>query len=77
MLRFRSAVTETAGFSRSSGFIDDTRAFCSIPARHDASRRIEASFLARLVAEHRVSEDRAHELIVDIVDGSPRRVFKL
>ena len=77
MLRFRSAVTETAGFSRSSGFIDDTRAFCSIPARHDASRRIEASFLARLVAEHRVSEDRAHELIVDVVDGSPRRVFKL
>lgn len=77
MLRFRSAVTETAGFSRSSGFIDDTRAFCSIPARHDASRRIEASFLARLVAEHRVSEDRAHELIVDIVDSSPRRVFKL
>ncbi len=77
MLRFRSAVTETAGFSRSSGFIDDTRAFCSIPARHDASRRIEASFLARLVAEHRVSEDRAHELIIDIVDGSPRKVFKL
>ena len=77
MLRFRSAVTETAGFSRSSGFIDDTRAFCSIPARHDASRRIEAAFLARLVAEHRVSEDRAHELIVDIVDASPRRVFKL
>ncbi|WP_426998031.1 glucuronate isomerase [Pseudarthrobacter sp. N5] len=77
MLRFRSAVTETAGFSRSSGFIDDTRAFCSIPARHDASRRIEASFLARLVAEHRVSEERAHELIVDVVDSSPRRVFKL
>ncbi|HET7139450.1 MAG TPA: glucuronate isomerase [Arthrobacter sp.] len=77
MLRFRSAVTETAGFSRSSGFIDDTRAFCSIPARHDASRRVEASFLARLVAEHRVSEDRAHEIIVDTVDSSPRRVFKL
>ena len=77
MLRFRSAITETAGFSRSSGFIDDTRAFCSIPARHDASRRIEASFLARLVAEHRISEDRAHELIVDVVDSSPRRVFKL
>jgi glucuronate isomerase len=77
MLRFRSAVTETAGFSRSSGFIDDTRAFCSIPARHDASRRIEASFLARLVAEHRVSEDRAQEIIVDLVDSSPRRVFKL
>jgi glucuronate isomerase len=77
MLRFRSAVTETAGFSRSSGFIDDTRAFCSIPARHDTSRRIEASFLARLVAEHRISEDRALELIVDVVDAAPRRVFKL
>jgi glucuronate isomerase len=77
MLRFRSAVTETAGFSRTSGFIDDTRAFCSIPARHDASRRVEAAFLARLVAEHRITEGRAHELIIDIVDGAPRRVFKL
>ncbi|WP_426989504.1 glucuronate isomerase [Pseudarthrobacter sp. Y6] len=77
MLRFRSAVTETAGFSRSSGFIDDTRAFCSIPARHDTSRRIESAFLARLVAEHRISEERAHELIVDVVDTAPRRVFKL
>ena len=77
MLRFRSAVTETAGFTRSSGFIDDTRAFCSIPARHDTSRRIEASFLARLVAEHRISEERAHEIVVDLVDGSPRRAFKL
>ncbi len=77
MYRYRSAVTETAGFSRSSGFIDDTRAFCSIPARHDASRRVEASFLARLVAERRVSQERANEIIVDLVDGSPRRVFKL
>ncbi len=77
MLRFRSAVTETAGFSRSSGFIDDTRAFCSIPARHNTSRRIESSFLARLVAERRVSEARAREIIVDIVDGAPRRAFKL
>ena len=77
MLRFRSAVTETAGFSRSSGFIDDTRAFASIPARHDASRRTEAAFLARLVVERRLTEDRAAEIIVDLVDASPRRVFKL
>ncbi|MCA1006833.1 glucuronate isomerase [Rhodococcus hoagii] len=77
ILRFRAAVTETAGFSRSSGFIDDTRAFCSIPARHDMARRIEAAFLSRLVAEHRISEERAHEIIVDIVDTAPRRVFKL
>jgi len=77
MLRFRSAVTETAGFSRSSGFIDDTRAFASIPARHDASRRTEAAFLARLVVERRITEQRAAEIIVDLVDSSPRRVFKL
>lgn len=77
MLRFRCAVTETAGFSRSSGFIDDTRAFCSIPARHNTSRRIEASFLARLVAERRISGSRAQEIIVDIVDRAPRRAFKL
>ena len=75
MLRFRSAVTETAGFSRSAGFVDDTRAFCSIPARHDASRRVEASFLARLVAEHRVTRERAAEIIVDVVDAAPRRAL--
>lgn len=77
MLRFRSAVTETAGFTRSSGFIDDTRAFASIPARHDASRRVEAAFLARLVVERRITEERAAEIIVDLVDAAPRRVFKL
>lgn len=77
MLRFRAAVTETAGFTRNSGFIDDTRAFCSIPARHDTSRRIEASFLARLVAEHRLSEERAAQIIVELVDQAPRKAFKL
>ncbi|WP_100363144.1 glucuronate isomerase [Diaminobutyricimonas aerilata] len=77
MLRFRSAVTETAGFSRASGFIDDTRAFASIPARHDAARRVECAFLARLVAEHRITEERAAEIVVDLVDHAPRRVFKL
>ena len=66
--RFRAAVTETAGFSRTSGFVDDTRAFCSIPARHDMSRRIDAGFLARLVAEHRLDEDEAHR-----DGGRPRR----
>ena len=75
--RFRSAVTETAGFSRTSGFIDDTRAFCSIPARHDMSRRLDAGHLARLVAEHLLDEDEAQETIVDLVVGRPREVFKL
>jgi glucuronate isomerase len=75
--RFRSAVTETAGFTRTSGFIDDTRAFCSIPARHDMSRRLDAGYLARLVAEHQLDEDEARETIVDLVIGRPREVFKL
>jgi glucuronate isomerase len=75
--RFRSAVTETAGFSRTSGFIDDTRAFCSIPARHDMSRRLDAGYLARLVAEHLLDEDEARDAIVDLVVGRPRAVFKL
>jgi glucuronate isomerase len=77
MLRFRAAVTETTGFSRYAGFVDDTRAFCSIPARHNVARRVEAAFLARLVAEHRISMPRAREIIVDVIDGAPRRAFKL
>lgn len=77
MNRFRASTTGTTGFSRYSGFIDDTRAYCSIPARHNTSRRVEAGYLARLVAEHRLSEDRAADIIVDLIDASPRRVFKL
>ena len=70
-------MTETAGFSRTSGFVDDTRAFCSIPARHDMSRRIDAGWLAQLVAEHRLDEDEATETALDLVTGRPREVFKL
>jgi glucuronate isomerase len=77
MARFRSAVTETAGFSRGSGFIDDTRAFLSIPARHDTARRADAAFLARLVVEGRVDEGTAGAIIDDIVGPQPKRVFKL
>jgi glucuronate isomerase len=77
VLRFRAAVTETAGFSRGSGFIDDTRAFLSIPARHDMSRRLDSAFLARLVREGRVSHPAAERIVVDLVDALPRRVFKL
>lgn len=76
-LRFREAVTETAGFYRGSGFIDDTRAFLSIPARHDMSRRLDAAFLARLIVEGRVRERAAHRIIHDITDTLPREVFKL
>jgi glucuronate isomerase len=75
--RFRRAVTESAGFRRTSGFIDDTRAFCSIPARHDMSRRLDSGSLAQLVAEHVLDEDEALETAVDLVAGRPREVFKL
>ncbi|MGH3494812.1 MAG: glucuronate isomerase, partial [Sciscionella sp.] len=75
--RFHAAVTETAGFSRMSGFIDDTRAFCSIPARHDMSRRLDSAFLAGLVAEHRLDADEAMATAVELVSDNPRRVFKL
>jgi len=75
--RFRAAVTETAGFSRTSGFVDDSRSLCSIPARHDMSRRVDSGYLARLVAEHRLDEDEAAEVLLDLVTATPRRVFKL
>jgi glucuronate isomerase len=75
--RFRSAVTETAGFSRGSGFIDDTRAFLSIPARHDTARRADSTFLARLVAEGRIRLREAERVADDLVGPLPRRVFKL
>jgi glucuronate isomerase len=79
MRRFRELVSETAGFYNTSGFVDDTRAFLSIPARHDLARRIDAGYLAGLVAEHRLDEDEAHEVAVDLavqipLDSYARRV---
>lgn len=75
--RYRRAVTETAGFSRTSGFIDDTRAFLSIPARHDTNRRVDSGFLAGLVADHRLTMAEALETAVDLVVTCPRKAFRL
>jgi glucuronate isomerase len=77
MRRFREQTTETAGFYNTVGFNDDTRAFLSIPARHDVARRVDASFLARLVAEHRLSEDEAAETVVDLAYNLPKRAYRL
>jgi len=66
MRRFRELVTETAGFYNTSGFVDDTRAFLSIPARHDLARRIDAGYLAKLVVEHRLDEDDAFQVAQDL-----------
>ncbi len=70
MRRFREQATETAGFYNTVGFNDDTRAFLSIPARHDVARRMDAGFLARLVAEHRIDENEAAELARGIDRGA-------
>lgn len=75
--RFRAATTETAGLLRGSGFVDDTRALLSIPARHDMSRRLDAGYLARLVAEGRIAAADAHALIRRLVVDQPKAVFKL
>jgi glucuronate isomerase len=75
--RFREQTTETAGFYNTVGFNDDTRAFLSIPARHDVARRVDCAFLARLVAEHRLAEDAAAETAVDLAYRLPKRAYRL
>jgi glucuronate isomerase len=77
MRRFRELTTETAGFYNTVGFNDDTRAFLSIPARHDLARRVDCSFLARLVVEHRLEEEEAAEIAVDLAYRLPRQAYKL
>jgi glucuronate isomerase len=77
MLRFRARVTETAGFYNTVGFNDDTRAFLSIPARHDVARRMDCVFLARLVAEHRLEEVEAHELAQALSYGLAKAAYRL
>ncbi|HEX8484045.1 glucuronate isomerase [Sphingomonas sp.] len=77
MLRFREATTETAGFYNTVGFNDDTRAFLSIPARHDVARRIDCGFLARLVAEHRLQDWEAVELAHELTSGLVRRAYRI
>ena len=77
MLRFREAATETAGFYNTAGFNDDTRAFLSIPARHDVARRIDCAYLARLVVEHRLDEDEAFEVVRDLTYNLVREAYRL
>jgi glucuronate isomerase len=77
MMRFREQVTETAGFYNTVGFNDDTRAFLSIPARHDVARRVDCAFLGRLVAEHRLDEDEAHEVAHELTYGLVKKAYRL
>ncbi len=77
MMRFREQATETAGFYNTVGFNDDTRAFLSIPARHDVARRIDCAFLGRLVAEHRLDEDEAFEVARQLTVDLVKKAYKL
>ena len=77
VLRFREQVTETAGIYNTVGFNDDTRAFLSIPARHDVARRMDCVWLSRLVAEHRLDEDEALEVARDLAYNLVRRAYRL
>lgn len=77
MRRFRELTTETAGFYNTVGFNDDTRAFPSIPARHDVARRVDCAFLATLVSQHRMGEDEAHEVAHDLAYRLAKNAYKL
>ncbi|HEY5820260.1 MAG TPA: glucuronate isomerase [Mesorhizobium sp.] len=77
MRRFREMTTETAGFYNTVGFNDDTRAFPSIPARHDIARRVDCAFLARLVSEHRLREDEAYELAPELAYTLAKKAYRL
>ncbi len=77
MRRFREMTTETAGFYNTVGFNDDTRAFLSIPARHDVARRVDCAFLARLVVEHRIEDWEAAELARDLSYNLAKAAYKL
>ena len=77
MRRFREMATETAGFYNTVGFNDDTRAFCSIPARHDVARRVDCAFLATLVQSGRLGKNEAPALAHDLAYGLAKKAYKL
>jgi len=77
MLRYKRSVIETAGFYNTVGFNDDTRAFLSIPARHDVARRIDCAYLAELVCDHRLDEDEAAEVAADLAYNMVKAAYKL
>ena len=77
MTRYRQMVTETAGFYNTVGFNDDTRAFVSIPARHDVARRIDSNFLAELVAKHQISLEEALTIAKDLTYNLVKKAYKL
>jgi glucuronate isomerase len=77
MMRFRQQTTETAGIHNTVGFNDDTRAFCSIPARHDLARRVDANYLAGLVARHIIDMGDARSMARALAYELPKEAYRL
>ena len=77
MRRFREMTTETAGIYNTVGFNDDTRAFLSIPARHDLARRVDCNFLARQVSEHIIDIEEAHKISYQLANGLVKKAYNL
>ena len=77
MRRFRERTTETAGIYKTAGFTDDTRAFCSIPARHDLARRVDANYLAGLVARHVIDESDARRMARALAYDLAKQTYRL
>ncbi len=77
MTRFRQMVTETAGIYNTVGFNDDTRAFPSIPARHDLARRMDSNFLAGLVARHIIDMNDARKMSRALAYDLVKQAYKL
>ena len=77
MARYFDQVMETAGLYNTAGFNDDTRAFCSIPARHDVWRKASANWVAGLVASQSVDMDDAEDMMTELAVGLARRAYRL
>ena len=77
IMRFRERTTETAGIYKTAGFNDDTRAFCSIPARHDLARRMDANFFGDLVARHVIEMDDARRMARALAYDLAKETYKL
>ena len=77
MVRYRQQVVETAGLYNTVGFNDDTRAFPSIPARHDLWRRVDSNWLASLVGRGMLDLEDAEEMIRDSAYGLAKRAYRL
>lgn len=77
MRRYFDQVMETAGLYNTSGFNDDTRAFLSIPARHDVWRRASANWVAGLLVRKLIDRQEAESMVVNLSVGLAKKAYRL